>query len=56
MLKLVLDDSWVQSRISATPNLKLDYIAVYRDGTGTEDALIDDVWIGKGDMTGLFFF
>ena len=52
MHKLVYEDSWVKSRISSSPNFKLDYIAVYRDGSGTEDALVDDVWIGKSDFSG----
>lgn len=50
--KLVSEDSWVKYRVSSTPNLKLDYMAVYRDGSGT--ALVDDVWIGKGDVIGTY--
>ena len=52
MHKLVSEDSWVKSRVSSTPNFKLDYVAVYRDGSGNEDALIDDVWIGSADLSG----
>ena len=41
------------SRVSSTPKLKLDWVAAYRDGSGNEDALIDDVWIGSADLTGM---
>ena len=55
MHKFVSEDSWVKSRVSFTPNFKLDYIAVYRDGSGSEDALVDDVWIGSTDFSGRLF-
>ena len=55
MYILVSEDSWVKSRISSKPNFKLDYIMVYRDGSGDEDALIDDVWIGSTDFSGRLF-
>ena len=55
MYKFVSEDSWVKSRVSSKPNFKLDYIAVYRDGSGSEDALVDDVWIGSTDFSGRLF-
>ena len=55
MHKLVSEDSWVKSRMSSSPNFKLNYIKVHRDGSGNEDALVDDVWIGKSFISGRLF-
>ena len=49
---LVIRDSWVRTRMSPSPNIKLSHIIVSRDGSGSEDALIDNVWIGSQDLTG----
>ena len=49
---LVSGDSWVQQRISSKPNLKLDFIRVFRDGSGSDYVLLDDVWIGSTDISG----
>ena len=58
MHDLVSRDSYMKSKISSSPNFKISYIAVYREGSGKADALVDDVWIGNSDISGrlLIFF
>ena len=47
----ILKDSWFTSR-AANKNYQVGELKAHRDGSGTQTALFDDVWIGSNMMAG----